>query len=788
MTMRVLTRKLVRDLWRLKWQMGAIALLVGCGVSVAVMAFSTEKALRSAQRTYYAQTRFGDIFATATRVPLSIAADLGRIDGVIAVDPRAVKMGLMEVPGLMRPATAHLIALPDDERQALNRIVIVAGRMPDPARSDEAVALKTFLDAAHVALGERLSLVINGHRLTFTVVGSALSAEYVYVPSLGPMPDDAHSGVLWAPRVAVEEPAGLRGAFSAVSLAVAPGTSHAAVLSRVDRLLERYGGIPAYARADQVSHKFQEERIQRLSVMATIFPPVFLIVAAALVHLVLGRMVVAEREQIGLLKAFGYDDRTAAANYVKLAALVAAVGIVAGGLAGEWLERVLVGILGEYMRFPHLESQFSWATFAAATALSLTAAVAGSLGAVRAAVRLSPAVAMQPPTPVAFRRGVVEWLGVMRRLDEPTRMIVRSIERFPLRAVSTWLGLSVSLSLLVGSQFLFGAIDDVVDQAYFRARRWTDQVTFDNARDVHAIAELARLPAVVSAEPYRMVAGRLRGHAREERIAVVGVGEDGTLTRALSVAGHRIPFKGSNLVVSQALAGRLHLQPGDRVELTITDGRRPTSWLRVSAIAQDYAGLTAQVERTALNSIMADGDLASGANLVLASDQRSAFYREIARAPQIVFAGSRDDTVASFRSAVSAVMTTEMAFFFGFAAAITFGIAYNISRIALSDRARDLATLRVLGFGSVECAYILAGELMFLACLAVPAGVLGGFGLARAMSKAMTQADLYLPFVITPHGLAVVFTIYGSAVAVAAALVVQRIWQFDLVAVLKTRD
>src|SRR5579871_1064037 len=346
--MRVLNRKLVRDLWRLKWQMGAIALLVACGVSVAVMAFSTEKALRAAQHTYYTQTRFGDIFASATRVPQSIAGDLGRIDGVVAVDPRAVKMGLMEVPGLLRPATARLIALPDDDRRALNRIVVVAGRMPDPGRMDEAVALKTFLDAAHVALGERLSMVINGHRLTFTVVGSALSPEYVYVPSLGPMPDDAHSGVLWAPRAAVEEPAGLRDAFSAVSLAIASGTSHAAVLARVDRLLDRYGGTPAFARADQVSHKFQEERIQRLSVMATIFPPVFLIVAAALVHLVLGRMVIAEREQIGLLKAFGYDDRTAAANYVKLAVLVVAVGVVTGGAAGEWLGQSLIAVLGRY--------------------------------------------------------------------------------------------------------------------------------------------------------------------------------------------------------------------------------------------------------------------------------------------------------------------------------------------------------------------------------------------------------------------------------------------------------
>ena len=176
----------VRDLWRLKWQVGAIAMLIACGVSVAVMAISSQEALVTAQRRYYEQTRFGDLFATATRAPLSIAADLARIDGVVAVDPRAMKAGLMEVPGLLRPATARLISLPDDDRRALNRIVIVAGRLPDPNRSDEAVALKTFLDAAHVSLGERLSMVIGDRRLSFTIVGSALSPEYVYVPELEP--------------------------------------------------------------------------------------------------------------------------------------------------------------------------------------------------------------------------------------------------------------------------------------------------------------------------------------------------------------------------------------------------------------------------------------------------------------------------------------------------------------------------------------------------------------------------------------------------------------------------
>ena len=786
--MHPLDRKLLRDFRRLKWQMAAIALLIACGVSVAVMAFSTQKALVDAQRRYYQQTRFGDLFATATRAPLALLEDLSHIDGGVAVDARALKVGLMDVPGLLRPATVRLISLPDDDRRALNRIVVVAGRLPDPDRSDEAVALQTFLDAAHVSLGERLSMVIDGHRITFTITGAVLSPEYVYVPSSSPMPDDAHEGVVWAPRAAVERPTGLGGAFSALSLALAPGASEAAAIAAVDRILAPYGGAPAFGRSDHISHKFQSDRIQRLGIMATVIPPVFLIVAASLVHLVLGRMVDSEREQIGLLKAFGYGDLEAASLYLKTAALVGVVGVVAGGVVGGWLGGAIIAELAQFMRFPHLEAQFSWAAFGVGAIVSIGAAIAGSLLAVRRAVRLSPAVAMQPPTPTSFRRGLVERVGLWRALDQPTRMIVRNLERFPARGALTVGGLSVSLSLLVGSQFLFGSLDTIVDQAYYRAHRWTDEVAFAEARDARAVSDVARLPAVLRVEPIRVVPGRMRAHARDERIAVVGLDVDAQLAHPQDAQGRRIEFVGPGVVLSIALAMRLSVQPGSTVELEVTQGRRPRALLPVTAIANDNAGLTAYVARPALNHVMGDGDLASAADLMLAPDRRGDFYRAITRVPQIVSAASRDDTVASFRSAVSQALTVEMSFFLGFAAAIAFGVAYNVSRIALADRARDLATLRVLGFGPAECAYILAGELVLLALVATPIGVWGGTALAHALVTAFSRQDFYLPFVVTPRGLGISFATYLGAVVVAAMLVAQRIWSFDLVAVLKTRE
>jgi putative ABC transport system permease protein len=786
--MRVLDRKLLRDFWRLKWQVGAIALLIACAVAVSVMAFSTQESLKTARAQEYAQARFADVFATAKRAPLPVARDLVRIDGVTAVDPRALGFGLMKVPGLLRPATARLIALPDDDAQALNRIVLMQGRMPDPNRTDEALGLKTFLDAARVRLGDRLTMTVDGRELTVRVVGSALSAEFAYLP--GPasqMPDDAHQAVLWAPRPVVERVTGRGGAFSSVSLTLAHGASTPKVLAEVDRILAPYGGQPAIARKDQVSNQFQQEHIDQLGVLALVIPPVFLIVAAGLVHLVLGRLVDTEREQIGLLKAYGYGDLEAASPYLKLAGVIGLVGSAAGGALGGWIGGLVTGLFYNYVRFTHIATRFSWTAFAWASAVAVLAALVGAATAVRRAAALSPAVAMRPPAPAVFRKGLLERLALWRGLDQPTRMVVRSLERYPGRAGLTVLGLAASLSLLIGTQFMFGSVDEVLDQAYFRARHWSDLIGYAEGRDARAAIEAARLPGVIKAEPLQTVQARARFAGHEEKIVVYGVDPDGTLERPLDVHDRPIPFKGG-AIVSDSLLARLRARPGDRIEIEIYQDRRPRVVLPVTGMSRDYAGLGVFMDRLQLDRLMGDGDVATAAGLLVAADARPQFYAAVERTPQIVAAVSRADTVSAFRSAMLQTLTTEMSFYLAFASAIAFGIAYNICRINLAERGRDLATLRVLGFDQSECAYILAGEMMLLALAAAPLGVLGGQGLAQLLVQAFQHQDLRLPAVITPEAYGRSILTYLLAVAVAAALVTRRIWILDLVAVLKTRE
>lgn len=787
--MKPLQKKLLRDLWRLKWQIAAIALLIACGVSVTVMAYSAQQALRAAQDRFYAETRFADVFAGCKRAPLSLAADIARIPGVAAVDVRVQSAGLMEVPGLTRPATARIVSLPDDPAGGLNRILLRQGRMPDPARTDEAVALKTFLDAAHVKIGDRLTAVIEGRALSFRIVGSVLSPEYVYVPSPeSTMPDDAHQGVFWMPRRVIERAEGLGGAFNTVALRLAPGAPVAGALAATDRVLAPYGGQAAVARADQASNRFIVAEMKELSTSATVIPPVFLLVAAALVHLVVGRMVDVEREQIGLLKAFGYGDFEAAVPYLQLAAAIGVLGAVAGGLLGLWFGAEITELYTQYVRFPTLNTEFSWAAFAIASLVSILAASAGSALAVWRAAGLSPAVAMQPPRPPDYRPGPLERIGLVRWLDQPTRMMLRSLERFPARAAMTALGLAASLTLLVGTQFLFHSLDYVLDHAYFRAQRWSESVGFAEVRDVRAIATVRRLPGVYAAEPVRIAPARIRANGRDERTMVEGIEPGALMARPLAEDGRVIPFEGRGVILSEALASRLGVVPGGFVDLEIDEGRRPRTHLPVTATSVDYSGLAVYMARDAVNRLLADGDVASGAQLLVRPTDRLAFYRAIEQTPQIIAASSRDDTVAGWRQAMVEAFQMTITFYVGFAAAVAFGVAFNTGRISLAERSRDLATLHVLGFDHRECAYILLGELIALAILAVPVGLIGGDLFARGLVLAYSRDELRLPAGVGPESWGVALTAYFAAVLIACAIVGRRIWTLDLVAVLKTRE
>src|SRR6516164_5418931 len=403
--MHMLDRKLFRDLRRLWAQALAIALVVAGGVATLVAAVGSLRSLDETRTAYYERYQFADIFAPLRRAPKSLVNRIAEIPGVAAVDARIAKLALLDVPGFPEPATGQFISLPDSGEPRLNRLYLRMGRMPDPRTPDEVVVSEGFVNVHGFTLGSHFSAILNGRKRDLVIVGTALSPEFIYATGPGDrMPDDHRFTIVWMSEKALASVYNLDGAFSSVSVKLLRDASEREVIKRLDALIDPYGGQAAYGRRDQYSHAYIEHGLDMLRNMIRTLPPIFLLVAAFLINLTLGRIVALEREQIGLLKALGYRSLAIAWHYVKFVVVITVVGIVIGSAAGTWLGTYITQLYRDIVRLPFLIFVQSPDLHVAAAVLALLAAILGALRALREIVVLPPAVAMQAPAPPRFRR------------------------------------------------------------------------------------------------------------------------------------------------------------------------------------------------------------------------------------------------------------------------------------------------------------------------------------------------------------------------------------------------
>ena len=789
MVIRALNRKLLRDLWRLRGQVLAIALVMASGVGVLVMALTTVESLEETAIAYYERYSFGHVFAHVERAPERLGERLREIPGVQAVETRVVHTAVLDIEGFDEPVIGQLVSVPERGESRLNRLALRQGRLPRAGSPDEAVLTEPFAQAHDLVPGDRLRAIINGRWRALSVVGIALSPEYVY--AIGPgslMPDDRRFGVLWLGHEALQAAFDLDGAFNDVSLALLRGTDPEGVVDRVDRLLEGYGGVGAYARADQISNWFLMSEIEQHRTLSTILPTIFLAVAAFLTHMVMARLIAVERSEIGLLKAFGYGNRDIALHYTRFVLGIGLVGVLLGWFVGYWLGLYHTRLYAEFYHFPFLHFRPSVRSFLIAGLVSLGSALAGALGAVRSAAALPPAQAMVPPAPPMFRRTSLGRLGFVARLDQPTRILLRQVLRWPGRSFITAAGIAMSVAVLVTSMQWLDAINHMVDVYFLDAQGQDLSVAFGEPRSNEVARDLARLPGVLTTEPMRSVAAKLRSGWREEREAVQGLPARQELYRVYDAKGHALDLPPEGIVISTMLAKLLDVRVGDRITVEVLEGRRPVFEVPVVETFETYIGSPAYMEISALDRLMRERPSVTAVHLRVDAAERAALYRELKNLPRVTSVTVKDAAVQTFRDTMAKTITIFVSFFIVFSCSLAFGVTYNAARISLSERGRELATLRVIGFTRAEISYILLGEVALLTFVALPLGCFVGYLLASLIVHAF-ETELYrVPMVVLASTYGWAMLIGLLATAVSALLVRRRLDRLDLVAVLKTRE
>jgi putative ABC transport system permease protein len=770
--------------------MAAVAVVMGCGVAMFVTLRSMHGWLRETKQAYYEAFRFADVFAAARRAPAAAARRLAAIPGVAAVHTRVVQDVTLDLAGLAEPGTGRLVGVPERHRPALNDLYLRRGRWIEPAHPEEVMVSEAFARANGLQPGDSIPAVLDGRWQPLRVVGVALSPEYVYeIRGLGDIfPDNRRFGVLWMGERALAAAFQMEGAFNDAAIALAPGASERDVIAAADRVLASYGGTGAYGRADHLSDRFVTSEIEETQVTGVLLPAIFLGVTAFLLNMVLARLVATQRDQIAVLKAFGYGNAAVARHYLQLALGPVLVGALLGTGLGVWLAAALARVYARFYQFPVATYDQDWRVVAAAFIVAGGAALLGAIGAVRRAVRLPPAEAMRPEVPATYRAGIVERLGLQRHLSSAARIVARGIERRPLRALLAVTGIALATAIVMTGWFMFSALDVMKQIQFDVIQRYDAMVVFGTPRSAQAAWGLRAIEGVRRVEPFRAVPVRLRHGPLADRSTILGLAPGGELQRLVDrhLAARDVPRGG--LLLSDVLAGKLGVGAGDTVRVEVLEGKRPVRDIVVAALSEDILGSSATMSLPALHELLGEGGALSGAYLTVDPLRASAVYQTLKQTPAVSGVVVREAVVRGFEETIAESFMISITLMVAFACIIAGGIVYNGARVALSERGRELASLRILGFSRAEVTGLLLGEQVLLTVAGLPVGLLLGYGLAWLVTYRF-ESDLFrIPLVIRPATIGYSLAVVVGAALLSAVAVRQRIHGLDLVAVLKARE
>ncbi|HVU35331.1 MAG TPA: FtsX-like permease family protein, partial [Opitutaceae bacterium] len=719
--------------------------------------------------------------------PNAVREQLAAIPGVAAVQTNIAVQVTLDVPGLDDPAVGLINSLPEHGEPILNRVYIRAGRLPveNAARREIAVS-EAFAQAHDLKPGDTLAAVLNGAKQTFHITGIVLSPEFIFEAPLGSaLPDNKTYGVFWMPYRELATAFQLYGAFNNVALTLSPGASEPAVISAVDRVIAPWGGRGAYGRIDHPSHRRIDDELRVLQALSVAFPLVFLSVAAFMTNSVMSRQIALQREQIAMLKACGFSNAQVGWHYFKFSFAIVVVGIAVGTIGGILLGGRLVRMYHLFFRFPELRFHLDTRVLVAAAIVSALAAFLGVAGGVRRAIRLPPAEAMRPEPPARYRPALLERLRMGRLFSASFRMAMRNIERRPFRSVLTCLALALATGILIVPNSFRDGVAYVIDFQWDVIQRQTVSLSLVEPGPSRAIADFRHLPGVVYAEPFRYVPVEFKAGPITRRLMIQGLPADGTLERVIDARTRQIVLPARGLVLSAKLAAVLHVRPGDEVIVHALEGEEREIAVPVVALAEDFAGMAAYMDLSALNRLMLEGDRISGAFLVVNPVDWPAFVHAVKNTPKIAGCIIKNSLRDGFRQTTAQSIGLLQKIYMMFATIVAFGIIYNSARISLSERARELATLRVLGFTRGEVGAVLVGELVLLTLVALPIGLALGSEFARVIIAMVNTETVRLPLVLTPANYAYAVLVVAVASALSALFAARKLADINLVIALK---
>ncbi len=602
------------------------------------------------------------------------------------------------------------------------------------------------------------------------------------------VPDQKRFGVIWMNERDLAAALDMTGAFNNLSLKLAYGNNPGQVLAELDRLLKPYGSVGGFRRGEQVSHQYLSDELKQLRGMAVMAPAIFLSVAAFLLNIVVSRMISQQREQIAALKAFGYSKIEVGLHYLNFVLIISLLGTMAVTALGFWMATGVTEMYQKFYKFPVLEFRIDWLAIGSVFLITTLAALIGTWVSVREAIRMPPAEAMRPLAPSSYRRTLLERMLPAELLSAELRMVIRNVARRPFKSWLSILGIGMAVAVMIIGSFSLDAVNYMMDFQFRKAQRQDLTVTFTEPATESVMHELKSLNGVLSSETMRSVAARIHFQNRWRRVGIMGIEPHPQLFRLLDTNERAVPVPEHGIMLNTKLAELLGAHLGDLLTVEVLEGLRPTLTIEVTAITEEYAGVNAYMNKQQLHAHLKESNVSSGAFLRADSNMIEPLFLDLESRPGVASVAIKSAVIDSFDATVAENILVMRSFIIMFATVIAIGVVYNSARIALSERSRDLATMRVMGFSQSEVSMVLLGEIALFTIAAIPLGWLIGYVLAAYMVSGLDTENYRIPLVISWNTILMASLVVIVATVLSSLIVLRRVKHLDLVGVLKTRE
>lgn len=780
-----------------KAQFGALVLLVALGITSYVAFVSSYSNLTVSADEANRQLHLADFSVRVIGAPRSAADEIARVPGVAAVEGRLIVDTGLEVSADQQ-ATARIIGVPDGRHPAVNDLLVEEGDYPvislalsgDAAAPGlpEAVVNTKFAEDTGLATGDMITVLPKGEHIDVKVSGIGISADYIYpIRAKGDIPVTGQFAVVYMVQEDVERLIGNPGVYTEFSVLVADGADQENVIGGVNNILEPYQVEETLRQPDQPSNFALREEISQNRSLAYSMPLLILVIAVLTLSIALSRLVQSQRGQIGLAKALGYGNLKILFHYLVFALAIALGGSVLGFVLGQLFARFITQLYIDLLNLPFLESHVYGSVIFWSVLMSTGACVAAGLLPAWRSARMLPANAMRVDPNLIVSGGRIPWVERVLSPALPSsfsfRIPLRNIFRARNRSIYTIIGIVFALVLTISTWALFDSFDSLIERKFNYEENWDVAASFSQpiglaeGQDVQSWAGVTKLQAA------GQIMGKLEFNGRTHEGALTAMDPAADFHRFDIVSGVSAAdaLNQDGLILPQTIADKLGVKVGDVIQV-----RTPYSTeglpVKVRSIADEAWGaamFTSAREGSALLGSPVTIPKANALYLNVEPENRSQVKRQLFELPGAESVFVKEDVKVSILDQLDFIyLFGGVLLAFGFSMA--FVVIYNTFTANITERTREIATMRTIGEDGRHLALMVTMENMLLAVVGIPLGVVLGLYAANSLYASLSTEVYTFKAVLFPQTYVWIILSILGVLLVSEVPPILRIFRLDL--------